>query len=221
MQRLGIIHPDNLNLFITDGMFGIYYDDMPHGFFVFKHDSYQRMFAEFLGWERELEHKNLDNELYPILALGRERPKVDPKPNPVLKPVATTTAPVATTTEPLATSTDPILEEGDMATSTDEIATSTEETGMIEPLAFLDTLPDPRATEFVDDLLTFINPPQKPSGWNDEVVQNIDIRTLRNEDGDLIMLYSFLGSRNTLVLTEDIETFIEIKTRFQTPEIIR
>ena len=71
----------------------------------------------------------------------------------------------------------------------------------------------------VYSLLAGENPPAdiKTAVWEDEVIQNIDTRVLRNATGTPYILYSFLGTRNTLVLTTSVDTLNEVRTRVQTP----
>ena len=57
----------------------------------------------------------------------------------------------------------------------------------------------------------------KTAIWEDEVIQNIDTRVLRNVTGAPYILYSFLGTRNTLVITTEVDTLNEVRTRIQTP----
>lgn len=53
--------------------------------------------------------------------------------------------------------------------------------------------------------------------WTDEVIQNIDTRTLRDPFGDLVMLWSFLGTRDKVLITINEDVFKEIVDRLQTP----
>ncbi len=53
--------------------------------------------------------------------------------------------------------------------------------------------------------------------WDDEVIQNIDTRTLRDQSGSLVMLYSFLGSRDTALIATNEATFKEVLARYQNP----
>ena len=53
--------------------------------------------------------------------------------------------------------------------------------------------------------------------FGDEIIKNIDTRVLRDADGQTLLIYSFLNSRDTIFITTNEATFNEVLTRFQTP----
>lgn len=56
----------------------------------------------------------------------------------------------------------------------------------------------------------------RDNGFKDEVINNIAVRTVRNNDNQVIMLYAFLD-QHTLLMTENVEAFEKILGLFQTP----
>ncbi len=50
-----------------------------------------------------------------------------------------------------------------------------------------------------------------------EVINNIDTRTLRDEFGNLVMLWSFMGTRDKVIITANEDIFREVVNRLQTP----
>lgn len=52
--------------------------------------------------------------------------------------------------------------------------------------------------------------------FEDMTIKNIDARVLKNERGEIALLYSFIN-REVILITTDRDTFEEIVTRFQTP----
>ncbi|MDO8183591.1 MAG: hypothetical protein Q7T49_01215, partial [bacterium] len=53
-------------------------------------------------------------------------------------------------------------------------------------------------------------------GFKDEVIDNVEVRTVRNEEDQIIMLYAFLD-QNTLLFTETVEAFEKILGLYRTP----
>lgn len=53
--------------------------------------------------------------------------------------------------------------------------------------------------------------------WGDEVIDNLDTRMLRTASGDLVMLWSFVGTRDTVLIATDGDVFREVVERIQTP----
>ncbi|PCI89616.1 hypothetical protein COB18_03630 [Candidatus Kaiserbacteria bacterium] len=74
------------------------------------------------------------------------------------------------------------------------------------------------------DLLPFFSPnaefvkPASAEGQNtfiDTVLQNTDVRILKDDTGDIRMLYAFID-RNTVVITTDVRTLNELSNRLRT-----
>lgn len=53
--------------------------------------------------------------------------------------------------------------------------------------------------------------------WEDQVIENIDVRVLKDANGEVVMLWSFLGTRDTLLIAKSVDTFKEVVTREKTP----
>ncbi len=58
------------------------------------------------------------------------------------------------------------------------------------------------------------------SDFEDQIVQNKDTRILKNDQGETLMLYSFIDQKN-LFIVDDEATFKEILNRFTTSKTIR
>ncbi len=59
------------------------------------------------------------------------------------------------------------------------------------------------------DILTY--------SWEDRVIRNIDARVLTNEQGNVLMLYAFLPSKEQLIISTNTATLLEVLVRLQTP----
>lgn len=57
-------------------------------------------------------------------------------------------------------------------------------------------------------------------GFQDQVIQNKDARVLRDQNDNITLLYSFVD-RETLVITTNIETFVEVHGRLTSGRIVR
>tara|TARA_B100000745_G_scaffold6770_2_gene5675 strand:+ start:7898 stop:8914 length:1017 start_codon:yes stop_codon:yes gene_type:complete len=77
-----------------------------------------------------------------------------------------------------------------------------------------------------EDLTPFFSPnveyakPAVAEGENafsDTVVQNLDVRVLRDSDGDIRVLYAFIN-RNTVIITTNIRTLVELASRLRVAE---
>ncbi len=64
--------------------------------------------------------------------------------------------------------------------------------------------------------LFLLNPIDQQNRFEDAVIKNIDVRFVRNAQGEAILLYSFID-RETIVIATNADTFAEIVTRVQTP----
>lgn len=53
--------------------------------------------------------------------------------------------------------------------------------------------------------------------WEDKTIKNIDTRVLFDQAGEIALIYSFLGSRDTIFIGTNRSTFEEVLARFQTP----
>ncbi|MBL4644562.1 MAG: hypothetical protein JKX80_01715 [Candidatus Pacebacteria bacterium] len=56
------------------------------------------------------------------------------------------------------------------------------------------------------------------NAFSDTVIENLDVRVLRDDDGTIRILYTFLN-RNTIVITTDIRTLIELSNRLRVSSI--
>jgi hypothetical protein len=83
------------------------------------------------------------------------------------------------------------------ATTTDEVATSTPEIEEVTPILDYD-----------------------PRGFEDLVISNRDTRVIKNTDGEILYFYSFIDS-NTLILTSNKDTLIELLKRLRSASLIR
>lgn len=68
-----------------------------------------------------------------------------------------------------------------------------------------------------DDLTPFLGPTvsraERAESFTDKIFRNKDVRLLQNKSGKTILLYSFLDP-DTIVITKDEETFVELFKRF-------
>lgn len=53
--------------------------------------------------------------------------------------------------------------------------------------------------------------------WEDYLYKNIDTRVLRDASDNIILLYTFMPTKDTLVIVSDLDTLSEILLRAQTP----
>lgn len=74
----------------------------------------------------------------------------------------------------------------------------------------LRTLPDRLSTRQV-------SPEGRETRWADAFVRNIDARLLVDSTEDIFLIYSFLD-KETLIITPDRDTFLELVDRYNTPE---
>lgn len=68
-----------------------------------------------------------------------------------------------------------------------------------------------------DELLNDPDRPARERAWQDTIIRNIDARVLKDDSGKIRMIYSFLPTRDLLIMAVSEETFIEVVTRLQTP----
>jgi len=61
--------------------------------------------------------------------------------------------------------------------------------------------------------------PEELSGkdWEDQVIQNTDTRVLKDASNQIRMLYSFMGTSDTLFIGTSEEAFVEVLTRLKNP----
>jgi hypothetical protein len=74
-----------------------------------------------------------------------------------------------------------------------------------------------------EDLYTLISVEPLPESlkgraWSDAVSNNTDLRVLKDEMGNIKMLYSFMGTTDTIIIASHEEVFAEVLNRFKTPE---
>ena len=67
---------------------------------------------------------------------------------------------------------------------------------------------------------TVVGPEPGALVWNDEVIRNIDSRVARDGTGQVVLLYSFLPSKEELIITPSIDTFTEVLSRSQSPKSV-
>lgn len=53
--------------------------------------------------------------------------------------------------------------------------------------------------------------------WDNYVVKNVDVREGKNSGGTILLLYSFLPDKSTLIIAPDLATFSEVLLRAQSP----
>ena len=53
--------------------------------------------------------------------------------------------------------------------------------------------------------------------WEDQVIQNTDTRVLKDASNQIRMLYSFMGTSDTLFIGTSEEAFVEVLTRLKNP----
>lgn len=57
--------------------------------------------------------------------------------------------------------------------------------------------------------------------WRDEVMDNLDVRVFRGEDGNSYLFWSFIDADKTLVITTNRSTLLEVRTRFNSRSVVR
>ncbi|NQV88299.1 MAG: hypothetical protein HQ402_01945 [Parcubacteria group bacterium] len=86
-------------------------------------------------------------------------------------------------------------------------------------------IPQITTTEFASSTgtstaTTTLIPIDLEQSWGDLIVQNKDTRILRDLDSNIVLIYSFLDEQ-TLLITTNEKTFIEILNRFVTSKLTR
>jgi len=70
-----------------------------------------------------------------------------------------------------------------------------------------------------DDLLPILSGRKVTGSWEDRVVKNRDARVLKEDSGNLALIYAFLN-RNTLLIAPDETIFSEALSRFNAPRSV-
>jgi len=56
--------------------------------------------------------------------------------------------------------------------------------------------------------------------WSDSLIKNVDTRVGKLESGEVVMIYSFLPSKDKLVIASSLDTFNEVLLRSQSPKSV-
>lgn len=184
------------------GAYATTYNDT---FLLFKVTDFENAFAGMLEWESQMS-RDLDG-IFPILT--EKAPETSP-PVTVATSTATSTTEVATST---ATSTEVVATSTETQSTTsiiifpngeDEVSTSTEATSTPE-----NNLPPPPQFDSFN-----------PRLFEDLVVSNRDIRTIRRVSGELVFFYTFIDEETLLIATHP-DTISEIITRLRAVQLTR
>lgn len=164
-------------------MFGIHEFDGNEPFFIFKTEVYDNAFAGMLEWE-----PLMSIDLSPLFGRVSLTRALTPIEAPESAPLATT----STSSTQIASST----------------STTTETVPGIPPSDGFVTIGEEDNTVQTDG-----GPRFGAARFEDAVIRNKEVRVLKNDEGKIVLLYSFIDP-STIVITTNEYTFIEILTRY-------
>lgn len=168
-------------------MIGVHEFDGNEPFLIFKATSYESAFASMLEWESSM---SLDlSPLFGRVSLTRTLRPIDDSPEEALP-----------------------------AFLREEAASSSDDTGSTTPTETGSSTIDADTTSTP---AVAVLPPEAPTQaetftsqrFTDAVIRNKDVRVLKNSEGKIALLYSFLDP-STILITTNEYTFIEILTRY-------